>query len=33
MNKMKIGFIGYGSMGRMILNGFLDSNSLNPFRG
>lgn len=30
MNKMKIGFIGYGSMGRMILNGFLDSNSLNP---
>lgn len=26
MNKMKIGFIGYGSMGSMILNGFLDSN-------
>lgn len=29
MNKMKIGFIGYGSMGRMILNGFLDSNAIN----
>ncbi len=28
MNKMKIGFIGYGSMGSMILNGFLDSNSI-----
>ncbi len=25
---MKIGFIGYGSMGSMILNGFLDSNSI-----
>ena len=29
MNKMKIGFIGYGSMGSMILNGLLDSNSIN----
>ena len=28
MNKMKIGFIGYGSMGSMILNGFLDSNAI-----
>ncbi|UTB33731.1 MAG: NAD(P)-binding domain-containing protein [Methanobacterium sp. ERen5] len=27
----KIGFIGYGSMGRVILNGFLDSGMLKPF--
>ena len=29
MNKKKIGFIGFGSMGSMIMNGFLDSNSIN----
>lgn len=29
MNKKKIGFIGFGSMGSMILNGFLDSGSIN----
>lgn len=27
----KIGFIGYGSMGHVILNGFLDSGMLKPF--
>jgi pyrroline-5-carboxylate reductase len=31
MNMKKIGFIGYGSMGRVILNGFLDSGMLKPF--
>lgn len=29
MNKMKIGFIGFGSMGSMIIKGFLDSNAIN----
>lgn len=29
MNKMKTGFIGFGSMGSMIIKGFLDSNAIN----
>ncbi|MCK9152392.1 pyrroline-5-carboxylate reductase family protein [Methanobacterium alcaliphilum] len=31
-NKLKIGFIGYGSMGSMIINGLLKSNALCPDR-
>lgn len=31
MKMKKIGFIGYGSMGSVILNGFLDSGMLKPF--